>query len=136
MGPAPTGRPPGYALEAVMPLALTNGVPTHYGVPLAVTSIITNGTPLVTVNCSAPHGLALNAQIAVRGAANPLADGMFSVIPLTATVLTYGTYSPIPAGSILQSGTLVVTAQVGLPRSHPALPQTGLPQSRAPLGGT
>jgi hypothetical protein len=136
MSPTPTGRPPGYALEAVMPLAMTNGVPTEYDVPLPVTSMLANGTPLVTVACSGPHGLALNGQVAVRGSASPLADGMFSVIPITATVFTYGCYSPIPAGPLLQPGTIVVTAQVGLPRSYPALPQTGLTASQTPPTST
>jgi len=127
MGPTPTGRPPGYSLEAVMPLGLSavTGQPEHFGVPIPVISLLANGTPLVTANCSAPHGLALNAQIAVQGTANPLADGSFSVTPITATVFTYGTYSPIAAGPLLAPTTLVVTAQVGLPRQYQALPQTG-----------
>jgi hypothetical protein len=126
MGPTPTGRPPGYAMEAIMPLAQTDdGEIVHEGVPLPVVSIIADGTPLVRVTCSAPHGLALNDQIAVRGTENPLADGMFSVTPMTATAFAYGCYSPIRAGSILGLETVIVTALVGLPRSHPALPQTG-----------
>jgi hypothetical protein len=129
MGPTPTGRPPGYALEAVMPLAQTDGQPVHYGVPLPITSMISDGTPLVRVTCRAPHGLAPNQQIAVQGAGNPLADGMFSVIVMTATAFAYGAYSPIDPGSLLESETQIVTAQVGGPRSHPALPQTGQPQS-------
>jgi hypothetical protein len=134
MGPTPTGRPPGYALEAVMPLAQTDGVPVHYGVPLPVSSIIADGTPLIRVSCRAPHGLALNQQIAVQGSENPLADGMFSVIPVTATVFAYGCYSPVEAGSILGPETTIVTAQVGLPRSHAALPQDGLPQTQVKKG--
>lgn len=108
-----------------MPLAMTNGVPTHYGVPVPVISMLANGSPLVTCSCSKPHGLALNSQIAVQGTLNPLADGTFSVIPITATVFTYGTYSPIAAGPLLGPETLVVTAQVGLPRQYEALPQAG-----------
>jgi hypothetical protein len=130
MAPTPSGRPPGYALEAVMPTAQTDGVTVEYGVPLPITSIIADGTPLVRVTCNAPHGLTLNKQIVVRGTLNPLADGAFSVTPMTATVFSYGCYSPIDRGTILGPETVIVTAQVGLPRDFPALPQTGLPQSR------
>jgi hypothetical protein len=130
MAPTPSGRPPGYALEAVMPTAQTNGQTVEYGVPLPITSIIADGTPLVRVTCNAPHGLTLNKQIVVRGTLNPLADGAFSATPMTATVFSYGCYSPVERGSLLGPETVIVTAQVGLPRDFPALPQTGLPQSR------
>lgn len=134
MGPTPSGRPPGYALEAVMPLAMTDGVPTEFDVPVPVMSLVANGSPLVTATCPGPHGLKLNAQIAVRGTLNPLADGMFSVTPITATVFTYGTYSPIAAGAILGPETVIVTAQVGIPREFEELPQTGLSQTRPSPG--
>jgi hypothetical protein len=130
MAPTPSGRPPGYALEGVMPTAQTDGVTVEYGVPLPVTSIIADGTPLVRVTCSGPHGLALNSQIVVRGSANPLADGTFSATPMTATVFSYGCYAPVEAGSLLGPETVIVTAQLGLPRDFPAVPQTGLPQTR------
>jgi hypothetical protein len=101
------------------------GAPVRYGVPLPILSMMGDGTPLVRVTCSLPHGLALNAQIGVRGTKHPLADGVFSVIPITATVFTYGCYAPIPAGPLLEADTIVVTALVGLPREYAALPQTG-----------
>jgi len=126
MAPAPTGRPPGYPSEALMAETDAN---VQYGVPLPITSIISDGTPLVRVTCSRAHGLVLNNQILVTGAGDPLADGTFSVTPLTATVFTYGCYSPVPPGSILGPETTIVTAQIGLPRDFPAVPQTGLPQT-------
>jgi hypothetical protein len=125
MGPAPTGRPPGYALEAVMPLALTDGVPTHYDTPVPVISLIGNGTPLVQATCGAPHGLATHAQIVVRGALDPRADGTFSITVLTATVFTYAPYAPVRSGSLLGPATIIVTAQIGLPNDYLDVPQTG-----------
>jgi hypothetical protein len=105
------------------------GLPS--GTPISIVSLMADGTPLVRATCNRPHGLTLNSQIFVRGTGNPLADGAFSVIPITATAFTYGTYSPIPAGSLLEPGTLMVATQIGLPRDFPALPQTGLPAAQA-----
>lgn len=104
-----------------------NEIPVQYGKTLAIISLIADGSPLVRASCSEPHGLALNDQVMVRGAGNALADGAFSVIPLSATAFTYGCYSPVPAGSLLEQTTRVVTVLIGLPRDYPALPQTGLP---------
>jgi hypothetical protein len=105
------------------------GLPT--GTPVSLVSLMADGSPLVRATCNGPHGLTLNSQIFVRGAGNPLADGAFSVIPITATVFTYGTYSPIPVGPLLEPLTLIVVTQIGLPRDFPALPQTGLPAAQA-----
>lgn len=107
-----------------------NRPPVQYGAPLPIVSLVADGTPLVRASTNGPHGLQLNSQVMVRGSLQSLADGVFSVIPITATVFTYGAYSPVPAGSILGQETIVVTTLVGLPRGFPALPQTGLPQSR------
>jgi hypothetical protein len=121
-------------MEAFMDPVVVDGVNVTFGVPLPVTSIIADGTPLVRVTCSGLHGLGLNSQIAVRGSGNPLADGMFSVVPMTATAFAYGTFSPVPAGSLLEPNTEIVTAFVGLPPNFPAVPQTGQPQT--PPSGT
>ena len=122
------GAPPG---APVPPLPDDgNNPPVQYGAPLPIVSLIADGTPLVRATCNAPHGLALNSQVLVRGSLNALADGVFSVIPITATAFTYGTYSPVDPGSILGPETIIVTALIGLPRDYPAVPQTGLPQSR------
>lgn len=154
MAPTPTGRPPGYDALASAPvtpndvvvfmaqmngsaMGQTNG--TYMGteeegtgeidgIQVSIISLMADGSPLVRATCNRPHGLALNAQIFVRGSGNPLADGAFSVIPLTATAFTYGCYSPIPAGSILEPMTMIVATKIGLPREFPELPQTGLPQ--------
>lgn len=114
MGPTPIGRPAGYALEAVMPLAMTDaGVPAPGGIPIPVLSMMADGSPVIRVTTKGPHGLAPNQQIAVQGTVNPRASGMFSVSPLTATVFSYGCYDWIDAGPQLSPDTmitLVVTA--------------------------
>jgi len=108
MSPTPIGRPPGYALQTVMPLAMDDeGVSMPAGIPIPVTSMMADGSPLVRVTCSSPHNLALNSQIAVQGSGDPHADGMFSVTPTTATAFTYGCYDPIPAGSLLEPATML-----------------------------
>jgi hypothetical protein len=114
MGPTPVGRPVGYALEAVMPLAMSDaGVPAPGGIPIPVLSMLADGSPVIRVTTNGPHGLAPNQQIAVAGTVDPRASGMFSVSPLTATLFSYGCYDWIPAGSMLSPETmltLVVTA--------------------------
>jgi hypothetical protein len=114
MGPTPVGRPVGYALEAVMPLAMTDtGVPAPGGVAIPVVSMVSDGSPVIRVTTQGPHGLAPNQQIAVAGTVDPRASGMFSVSPLTATLFSYGCYDWIPGGSQLSPETmitLVVTA--------------------------
>lgn len=161
MGPTPTGRPPGYDAidrapvtpnDVVVLMAQTPGTnmatvggtymateqegaqPFEDSDPLPVISMMANGTPLVTATCNAPHNLALNDQVFVRGSAEPLADGLFSVNPITATAFTYGAYSPVPSGSILGANTIVVNAKIGLPREFEQVPQTGLLQTRPSPG--
>jgi hypothetical protein len=104
--------PPCYDVEqqAVMPLALTNGAPTQYGRVLPVLSVTAVGC-LVTVTCSAVHGLSANDQVSVLGLTS--ANGFYSVQVPTATVFTLQTASP--QNPALTPGVRIVTAQVGLP---------------------
>lgn len=125
MTPDPYGEPVGLVQSAVMPLQVVNGVPTHFGVKLPLVSVIANGTDQIAVTCSAPHGLATNAQISVEGLANGLADGFFSVTVTTATAFSYQTYSAVPAGGLLTGTTLMVTVLVGLPYTYPTIAQVG-----------
>jgi len=117
----PIGAPTGLDQNAVQPQFLS----TAYRVNVNPTSVLGNGTSTVTVNCSTPHGLATNAQIAVEGLSNNAADGMYSVTVTTATQFTYQTNSAIPSGNLLQGTTLIVTALVGLPYGYTQIPQTG-----------
>lgn len=126
MVPEPVGRPVGLDANAVMPLALVNGVPTHFDVPVPYLSVMANGTDQITVTCSAAHGLTATSQIAVQGLLKPLACGVFTVVPLSATAFTYQTYSEIASGSLLGGGNvLMVTANVGLPYGWAQVPQVG-----------
>ena len=108
---------------AIMPL---NGK-VHYGVKLPVLSVTANGTDVITVTCSAVHGLVTDKQISIEGLSNKHACGTFSVTVTTATAFTYRT-SPfsIAAGALLTSTTNMVTADVGLPRQYTQIPQTGV----------
>ena len=117
----PIGAPTGLDSNAVQPQFLS----TAYRVNVNPTSVLGNGTSTVTVNCSTPHGLATNAQVAVEGLTNNAADGIFSVTVTTATQFTYQTNSAIPSGNLLQGSTLIVTALVGLPYGYTQIPLTG-----------
>lgn len=115
------GNPNGLEQGAIMPL---NGI-THYSVALPLTSVTSNGTPIVTVTCSKVHNLSTNDQISVEGLAIPAANGFYSVTVTTATAFTYQTYSAIPAAALLTGTTNMVTALVGLPLGYTQIPQTG-----------
>src|SRR6185312_11921807 len=126
MTPEPYGRPPGLIPDAIMPLALTDGVPNVYGAPLSVLSVVANGADQVAVTCASPHGLATQDQVGVEGLNNASACGIFSVDVTTATAFTYQVYPlSIPAGSLLGATTRIVTAQVAAPTDYPVLQQVG-----------
>lgn len=118
------GQPVGLEQAAIPPLAVApDGTIKHYGVPLNVLSITSNGTNTVSVTCSSPHGLATNDQIAVEGLTDARATGFFSVVVATATALNYVTALPVPANSLLTPNTRIVNALVGLPRGVTTIPQ-------------
>ena len=117
----PIGAPVGLDQNAVQPQFLS----TAYRVNVNPTSVLGNGTSTVTVNCSTPHRLATNAQVAVEGLSQNAADGTYSVTVTTATQFTYQTNSAIPSGNLLQGSTLIVTALVGLPYGYTQIPLTG-----------
>jgi hypothetical protein len=112
MGPTPVGRPVGYSEEPLMPLALNpdGTAQTRARIPIAVTSIISDGSPVIRVTCPVAHNLVPNQQIAVQGTLDPKASGLFNAQPLTAMVFTYGCFDWIDAASQLEPNTLVMTA--------------------------
>lgn len=116
-----TGLPVGLEQDAQAPLLGT----VHYDVELPVLSVSANDTAIITVTCSAPHGLVSNAQISAEGLSNVGACGFYSVTPTTATAFTYMTNRIIPAGALLQSTSRIVTVLVGLPLGFVQIPQTG-----------
>jgi len=97
-----------------------------YGVPLPILSMVVSSSPtVITVTCSAAHGLSTNSQVAVEGTGNKNTDGFFSVTVTTATAFTYTVQFPLTVGtSILGSTTVVKTAIVGIPRDFVQIPQT------------
>ncbi len=117
----PIGAPVGRDQGAVMPLEGT----THYRVQLSPLSVSSIGTDIVTATFPSSHGLATDGQIVVEGLSDNNADGAYSITVTTATAFTYQANTVIPAGSLLTSTTLMVTAHIGLPYGFTQLPQTG-----------
>jgi hypothetical protein len=115
----PSGPPTGYSPDAVMPLQLQ----AAYGVSLSILSVFSVGTPIITVTCSAAHGLAANAQVFVEGMS--AANGLYSVTPTTAMAFTFQANKAVPAGSLLRSYSRIITASVGLPYDYAQVPETG-----------
>ena len=118
----PIGEPVGLDQNAVMPLYNQSA----YRVNLSPLSVIANGTTIIAVTCSITHGMSTNDQIAVQGLSVDAANGFYSVTVTSATAFTYEVTSAIPAGSLLQTTTLMVTALVGLPYGYTQIPQTGV----------
>lgn len=122
LGTQGVGPPLGLEQGAVMPLKGT----VHYGVHLPVLSIMANGTTIITVTCSAPHGLVTNGQISAEGLSNAQADGFYSVTVTTATAFSYQTNKVVQSGSLLTSTSNIITVLVGLPLGYTQVPQTGI----------
>lgn len=118
---SPIGGPAGLSQDAIMPW---NGTAT-YAVSLPVNAINGAGTTIVTVICAAVHGLQNNSQVSIEGLNVAGACGFYSVTVTTANSFTYQTLSSIPAQSLLTSGTLILTAIVGLPYGYTQLPVVG-----------
>lgn len=116
------GVPDDIDINAVMPLSGT----THYRVPLSPLSITSDGSDQITVTFSAAHGQATGNQIVVQGLSNVKACGAYSITVTTATAFTYQTNVAIPATALLTGSTLMVTANIGLPRGYVQIPQTGV----------
>lgn len=114
----PIGVPDGLEQAAVMPY--NGGVQKSFGVPLALLSVIANGTATIAVTCSAPHGLVTDGQISAQGLT--AANGFYSVIVISATAFAYTTAANVPAGSLLTPTTRIVTALVGLPYGSKTIP--------------
>lgn len=125
----PFGNPTGQTQAAQMPLVADN----IYGVALPVLSMTSAGLAQVNVTCSSAHGLSTGSQVSVEGVTNSLAAGYFSVIVTTATAFTYAVYSAIPAGSVMTGGTLVKTANIGLPYGYTTVPLVPPPTNGMPL---
>lgn len=118
----PIGLPTGLTEAAIMPQFQS----LKYDVQIPVLSINANGSDQITVTCSAPHNLVTNAQISVSNLANKRAAGFYSVTVTTATAFTYQANVAITSGSLLNSGSVIFTALVGLPYNYSQIPQTGI----------
>ena len=94
--------------------------------PIPFLSIISTGTTVVAVTCSAAHGMSTNAQIAVAGTSDVRASGFYSVTVTGPMTFTYQTNAPPAAGSLTTGTTTMITANVGVPLGYAQIPQTGI----------
>jgi hypothetical protein len=118
----PLGIPDDYDAAAIMPLAGK----VAYGVLLKVISVTALAGGLVSVTCSAPHGLSTNSQIVAEGLTVAAACGLYSVTVSSATAFTYQTPKAISArGSLLTATSRIITALVGLPQGYAQVPISG-----------
>jgi hypothetical protein len=117
----PYGAPVGLSQSAIMPYDGT--VQKAFGVPISVLSVIANGTNIIAVSCSRPHGLVTDSQISCAGLTT--ANGFFSVVVVNPMAFTYAVNGNIKAGSLLTGASRIVTALVGLPYNTPEIPQVG-----------
>ena len=116
--PQQVGPPLGNDSAGIMPL---QGA-VHFDVLIPVSSITSIGTNVITVTCSAPHGLSTNDQVAITGTSIPQVQGFYSVNVISATAFTYEILPFISSGSFLTDTTLVATCSVGLPYGYQKLP--------------
>ena len=117
----PYGVPTGLVQPAVVPQLGTKA----YNVKLPLTSVISNGTTVISVTCSKVHNLTTDDQISVEGLTNTLACGFYSVNVTTATAFTYTVKNVIPSASLLTGTTNIVTTIVGLPYGYTQIPLVG-----------
>lgn len=117
----PVGIPTGLNADAVMPLFQI----TPYDVQLPVVSVFSTGSNIITVTCSAAHGLSTGAQIAVENLSDNNAVGFYNATVTSSVAFTYPTNEPIIAGSLLLPETRITTALVGIPPGMDQIPQTG-----------
>lgn len=115
----PYGAPVGLEQAAITPY--NNVVQKHFGVPISVLSVVANGTNIIAVTCSRPHGLATNGQISAAGLS--AANGFYSVAVSNPMAFTYATGEPVKAGSLLLGKTRIVNTLVGLPYGAVTIPQ-------------
>ena len=100
-------------------------IDVDWAVVLPILSVTANGTTIISVTCSEPHGLATNAQIAVDGLNSSVACGFFTVVVTTATAFTYAVTPTVAAGSLLMTSSRIVTTNAGLPYDNVQVPLRG-----------
>lgn len=116
----PIGDPRGLDQRAQMPW---NPVAQkHFGVPLDLLSVISDGRATISVTCRAPHGLQTDSQVSAEGLANPAACGFYSVTVKNAIAFSYQITEMIKAAPLLTGTSRIVTALVGLPIGSKEIP--------------
>lgn len=115
----PFGLPVGFDQNAVMPLV---GV-KHYGVPLELLSVTSDGSATVQVTCSKAHGLTADSEVSIRGLSNNAANGFYSIDVLSAMAFRYMCYGSINAAALLTPTTRIITALIGIPLGYKRIPK-------------
>jgi hypothetical protein len=115
----PYGAPVGLNQNAIAPY--NNIVQKAFGVPISVLSVVANGTDIISVTCSKPHGLVTNDQISAAGLS--AANGFYSVVVSNPMAFSYATAASVRADSLLTGKTRIVNALVGLPLGYTTIPQ-------------
>lgn len=112
---APTGR------QVVGQAPLVAGL--AWAQTLTPLSLSADGSKTVSITfAQPPAALVTGSQVGVMGSASRLADGIFTVTRITATLFRYTAGTPIAAGSLLLAATVVRTAHIGVPRNAGAVP--------------
>lgn len=118
LNPSVIGADPNAQMTPVMDVQWARRIP--------ITSIVANGTPTISINCSAVHGLTTGQQTAIWGTSNSLVYGIFTITVTTATVFTVQVNANVLSGNVATPTTIVQTVNVGLPWSVTQVPQTGV----------
>ena len=114
------GRPTGRQVIGQAPLVdrLT------WAAILSPLSLASDGSKTVSMTFGvAQAGLATGSQVGVMGSADRLADGIFTVTQVTATLFRYVAATPIAANALLLPSTIIRTANIGIPRGAAAVPE-------------
>ena len=90
---------------------------------LAFTSVLSNGTTMVSVFCPSPHGLTRLDIIAIYGLSDINANGFYYVSEVTSdTSFTYETLYPAIGGPLQTENTILFNANIGVPYGYIKVP--------------
>lgn len=106
-------------LEGLNPNAVTGS----YRRDIDFTSVLSNGTTMVSVICPSPHGLTRLDIVAIYGLSDSNANGFYYVSEVTsATSFTYETLYPTAGGSLETENTILFAASIGVPYGYIKVP--------------
>lgn len=114
--------PPGLDVNASMPLIGAK----IYNVLIPVTSLVADGSSVLTATCSSSHGLSTDDQITVVSSALSSVNGFYSIIVTSTLTFTFSVNSSVTIGTaLILPTTKIRTTLVGIPRGMTTIPQVG-----------